>query len=106
MPGLDPGIHSVTVAIVAAVTEWMPWSSHGMTTMRSKPNKNAARRRRSDSWKAERRQAAAFASSSAWAARLRFGLASIAFSILVVASFSVIFSTTATSRDILSIACS
>jgi hypothetical protein len=32
MPGLDPGIHSVTVVIVADVTEWMPWSSHGMTT--------------------------------------------------------------------------
>ena len=26
MPGLDPGIHSVTVL------EWVPWSSHGMTT--------------------------------------------------------------------------
>jgi hypothetical protein len=30
MPGLDPGIHSVTMAIIAAVTEWMPWSSHGI----------------------------------------------------------------------------
>jgi len=31
MPGLDPGIHSVTVDAAKAVTEWMPWSSHGMT---------------------------------------------------------------------------
>ena len=30
--GLDPAIHSVTVAIVSSATEWMPWSSHGMTT--------------------------------------------------------------------------
>jgi hypothetical protein len=30
--GLDPAIHSVTVAIVEGVTEWMPGSSPGMTT--------------------------------------------------------------------------
>ena len=31
MPGLDPGIHAVTLVIIATATEWMPWSSHGMT---------------------------------------------------------------------------
>ena len=30
--GLDPAIHSVTAAWATTVTEWMPWSSHGMTT--------------------------------------------------------------------------
>jgi hypothetical protein len=32
--GLDPAIHSVTVAAFASATEWIPWSSHGMTTVR------------------------------------------------------------------------
>jgi hypothetical protein len=31
--GLDPAIHSVTVAMVVSVTEWMPGSSPGMTTV-------------------------------------------------------------------------
>jgi hypothetical protein len=30
--GLDPAIHSATGAAAAGVAEWMPWSSHGMTT--------------------------------------------------------------------------
>jgi hypothetical protein len=30
--GLDPAIHSVAVAIIRDVTEWMPGSSPGMTT--------------------------------------------------------------------------
>jgi hypothetical protein len=32
MPGLDPGIHSVTPKIFAAVTEWIAGSSPAMTT--------------------------------------------------------------------------
>jgi hypothetical protein len=29
----DPAIHSVTVVNAKSATEWMPWSSHGMTTV-------------------------------------------------------------------------
>jgi hypothetical protein len=29
--GLDPVIHSVALAMIFGVTEWMPWTSHGMT---------------------------------------------------------------------------
>jgi hypothetical protein len=32
MPGLDPGIHSVALAIVIGVTEWIAGSSPAMTT--------------------------------------------------------------------------
>ena len=31
--GLDPAIHLVTVTHELAATEWMPWLSHGMTTL-------------------------------------------------------------------------
>ena len=31
--GLDPAIHSVTLADVIVVPEWMPGSSPGMTTL-------------------------------------------------------------------------
>jgi hypothetical protein len=31
--GLDPAIHSATLMAAAGVPEWMPWSSHGMTTI-------------------------------------------------------------------------
>ena len=31
----DPAIHSVAVEPSIGVTEWMPWSSHGMTTVLS-----------------------------------------------------------------------
>jgi hypothetical protein len=30
--GLDPAIHSVALAIIGNVAEWMPGSSPGMTT--------------------------------------------------------------------------
>jgi hypothetical protein len=33
--GLDPAIHSVAVQNWFHVTEWMPWSSHGMTIVLS-----------------------------------------------------------------------
>jgi hypothetical protein len=32
--GLDPAIHSVTVVAGPTVTEWMPGSSPGMTTVK------------------------------------------------------------------------
>jgi hypothetical protein len=31
--GLDSAIHSVTAVNGRNATEWMPWSSHGMTTV-------------------------------------------------------------------------
>jgi hypothetical protein len=31
--GLDPAIHTAVVGLVATRAEWMPWSSHGMTTI-------------------------------------------------------------------------
>jgi hypothetical protein len=32
MPGLDPGIHSVTILKTASATEWIAGSSPAMTT--------------------------------------------------------------------------
>jgi hypothetical protein len=33
MPGLDPGIHSVTLAVCVTATEWIAGSSPAMTTV-------------------------------------------------------------------------
>jgi hypothetical protein len=40
--GLDPAIHSVTVAGVIGGTEWMPGSSPGMTTVEGERRKPIA----------------------------------------------------------------